>query len=104
MRISYSSSDVCSSDLSPDQQRKFVRPFYGSEEFINGQQRFCLWIEDEDLKDAMDIPAVATRIEGVRQMRSASIAPATRAKASVAHKFWIILGAPKRHTKIGRAE
>ncbi|MEA9481249.1 type IIL restriction-modification enzyme MmeI, partial [Xanthomonas campestris] len=96
--LSLSADDMVELKLSSDQQRKFVRPFYGSEEFINGQQRFCLWIEDEDLKDAMDIPAVATRIEGVRQMRSASIAPATRAKASVAHKFWIILGAPKRHT------
>lgn len=96
--LSLSVDEMAELKLSPDLQRKFVRQFYGSEEFINGQQRFCLWIEDEDLKDAMDIPAVAARIEGVRQMRAASIAPATRAKASVAHKFWIILGAPKKHT------
>lgn len=96
--LSLSADDVVELKLSSDQKRKLIRPFYGSEEFINGQQRFCLWIEDKDLKDAMDIPAVAARIEGVRQMRSASIAPATRAKASVPHKFWIILGSPQRHT------
>jgi hypothetical protein len=84
--------------LSPDQQEKFVRRFYGSEEFINAKSRFCLWIEDEHLNEAMSIPAIAERIEGVRQMRSASIAAATRAKASVPHQFWIILGKPKKHT------
>ena len=31
-------------------------------------------------------------------MRSDSIAAATRSKASVAHKFWIILGKPNTHT------
>ena len=30
-------------------------------------------------------------------MRLASIAAATRAKASVPHKFWIILGKPNKH-------
>ena len=95
--LSLAADEVVELNLSPAQQRKFIRRFYGSDEFINGLQRFCLWIDDEDLSDAMKIPGVAKRIENVRQMRSASIAAATRAKASVAHKFWIILGAPKKH-------
>lgn len=95
--LSLSADEVGELNLSPAQQRKFIRRFYGSDEFINGLQRYCLWIDDEDLSEAMNIPAVAKRIESVRQMRSASIAAATRAKASVAHKFWIILGAPKKH-------
>ena len=96
--LSLDADEMAALNLSPDQQKQFVRRFYGSEEFINAKSRFCLWIEDEYLKEAMAIPTIATRIEGVRQMRSASIAAATRAKASVAHKFWIILGTPKRHT------
>jgi hypothetical protein len=95
--LSLSADEVVDLNLSPAQQRKFIRRFYGSDEFINGLQRYCLWIDDEDLNEAMNIQAVARRIESVRQMRSASIAAATRAKASVAHKFWIILGAPKKH-------
>jgi hypothetical protein len=96
--LSLTTEELTALNLSSDQREKFVRPFYGSEEFINAKSRFCLWIEDDHLKEAMAIPAIAARIEGVRQMRSASIAAATRAKASVAHKFWIILGHPKRHT------
>jgi len=96
--LSLTADEMAALDLSPDQQEKFVRRFYGSEEFINAKSRFCLWIEDEYLKEAMAIPTIAERIEGVRKMRSASIAAATRAKASVPHKFWIILGTPNRHT------
>lgn len=96
--LSLTADELAALDLSTDQQEKFIRRFYGSEEFINAKTRFCLWIEDEHLNEAMAIPAIAARIEGVRQMRSASIAAATRAKASDAHKFWIILGAPKEHT------
>lgn len=96
--LSLTADEMAALNLSPEQQKKFVRRFYGSEEFINDKSRFCLWIEDEHLKEAMAIPTIAARIESVRQMRSASIAAATRAKASVAHKFWIILGKPNRHT------
>ena len=95
--LSLSEDEVVELNLLPAQQRRFIRRFYGSDEFINGLQRYCLWIDDEDLIGAMSIQTVAKRIESVRQMRSASIAAATRAKASVAHKFWIILGAPKKH-------
>ena len=95
--LSLTADEMAALHLSPDQQERFVRRFYGSEEFINGKSRFCLWIEDEHLKEALDIPTIAARVEGVRQMRSVSIAAATRAKASTSHKFWIILGAPKRH-------
>ena len=96
--LSLTTDELTALNLSSDQRAKFVKPFYGSEEFINAKSRFCLWIEDEHLKEAMAIPTIAARIEGVRQMRSGSIAAATRAKASVAHKFWIILGQPKTHT------
>ena len=96
--LSLTTDEMLGMSLSPDQQKKFVRPFYGSEEFINAKSRFCLWIEDEDLNEAISIPAIAARIEGVRKMRSDSIAAATRSKASVAHKFWIILGKSNTHT------
>ena len=96
--LSLTPDEMAALNLTPDQQQRFVRRFYGSEEFINAKLRFCLWIEDEHLKEAMNIPTIAARIENVRQMRSASIAAATRAKASAAHKFWIILGKPSKHT------
>lgn len=96
--LSLAADEMAALNLSPDQQQKFIRRFYGSEEFINAKTRFCLWIQDEHLNEALAIPSIASRIEEVRQMRLASIAEATRAKASVPHKFWIILGAAQTHT------
>lgn len=96
--LSLSTEEVVDLHLSVEQKNTFIRRFYGSEEFINSKSRFCLWIEDQNLDEAKLIPSIAERIEGSRQMRSSSVAAATRAKASEAHKFWIILGAPKKHT------
>ncbi|MFV0291613.1 MAG: class I SAM-dependent DNA methyltransferase, partial [Mangrovibacterium sp.] len=35
---------------------KFVRPLMGSQEFIRGEIRYCLWIADEDKEEAERIP------------------------------------------------
>ncbi len=74
-------------NLTPEQREKFTRRIYGSAEFIRGLQRHCLWIENEDLEEAMAIPAIAVRIEGVRRMRLASPKRATRDAANSAHRF-----------------
>ena len=42
---------------------KFIRPFYGSKEFINASPRACLWIEKKDAESAMMIPQIASRVE-----------------------------------------
>ncbi len=55
--------------LDQNQQRKFVRRIFGSAEFIRGIERYCLWIEDNNLDEALSIKPIAERIENVRQMR-----------------------------------
>ena len=46
-----------------------IRKIYGSEEFINGKTLYCLWIDDEQLDAAMNIPPIRKRIEGNRNFR-----------------------------------
>jgi hypothetical protein len=58
--------------LSEGQKKRLIRRIFGSEDFINGGLRFCLWIEDEHLQEAMAIPALETRVEAVRALRLAS--------------------------------
>lgn len=73
---------------SPETTR-FLRPFLGSTEIINGQRRWCFWIESEDLKSAEKIPVVASRIAAVREFR---IHAGTRAQTAIGrpHRFaWI---------------
>ncbi len=46
-----------------------VKPIVGSNEFINGLQRYCLWIEDQDLDLAWSIPSIAHRLDRIREYR-----------------------------------
>jgi len=66
---------------------KFIKKYTGSYEFINEISRYCLWIENSDLKEALRIAPIARRIENVRLMRLHSKKEATKEKASVPHQF-----------------
>ena len=46
-----------------------IRRIYGSEEFINGQRAYCLWIHNSQLGMAMNIPPIRKRIESNRHFR-----------------------------------
>ena len=59
----------------------------GSAEYIRGQTRYGLWIEDQNLKLARSFPAIADRIEKVREFRLASKDRGTREMASRSHQF-----------------
>jgi hypothetical protein len=67
--------------------KKFIKKFFGSQEFINGSKRWCLWINDQDLNDAKAIPLIAKRLDAVTSFRAASVASSTRKLAAVPHRF-----------------
>tara|TARA_B100000508_G_scaffold141022_1_gene145175 strand:+ start:1141 stop:3840 length:2700 start_codon:yes stop_codon:yes gene_type:complete len=69
------------------QAEKFIRRLIGSQEMLKDIERYCLWIENEDLEEAMIVPPIAERIEKVRQMRLSSKKAATRKSASRPHEF-----------------
>lgn len=66
---------------------KYIRPILGSAEFINGKDRWCLWITDEQAGEALKIPAVAKRAEKVREKRTASSDPGARKIAEIPWRF-----------------
>lgn len=51
--------------------KSFLKRVVGSQEFIHCQERWCLWISDEQLADAETIPPIKKRIESVRAARLA---------------------------------
>jgi len=65
----------------------FIYRFVGADEVINGIDRFCLWIDDDDLKAAMAIPEIAMRIGRVAADRSNSSDAGTRRLAARPHQF-----------------
>ncbi|TAE24738.1 MAG: class I SAM-dependent DNA methyltransferase [Candidatus Kapaibacterium sp.] len=66
---------------------KFIRPFIGSDEFINGSTRWCLWLKDSSPQELRTMPHVLERIEKVKAIRLASTKEATRKKAATAMLF-----------------
>jgi hypothetical protein len=59
-------------NLTADQIGLFIRRIYGSAELTRGLVRYCLWIEDRNLREAKEITEISRRIDGVRAMRLAS--------------------------------
>lgn len=51
------------------QAKSLIRKIYGSEEFINGKNVYCLWIDDNQLPLAMGIPPIRKRIEANKNFR-----------------------------------
>ncbi len=49
--------------------RPFIRPLYGSKEFISSSPRSCLWITDEKAEEARQITEVRQRLDAVEAGR-----------------------------------
>ena len=65
----------------------FIKRYIGANEFINGLDRYCLWIEDEDLQKAKQIPWIVQRLRRVSKWRAESDASSTREYAAYPNRF-----------------
>lgn len=85
--LTLSQFELDSLELDDSDTKKFIKRFYGSKEFINGETRYCIWIEEKDRKDAETCPAISRQIELVRNARLASKDAYARSLASRPHQF-----------------
>ncbi len=68
--------------------QKFLRPLYGSKEFISGVPRYCIWITEKTLPEASTIPGVVERVEAVRKARNEKRSDAQASKlAAFPYRF-----------------
>ena len=74
-------------NLSDEDKTRFIRPIYGSEEFINGKARYCIWIKDDEAQIALNHLVIGPRLQKVREMRLNSRKAATVKGAELPHKF-----------------
>lgn len=74
---------------------KFIRNFVGSQEFIQGSKRYCLWITAETENEAIKIEAIKERVEKVRDFRLESKAESTREKANTPWRYGQVCGGDK---------
>jgi hypothetical protein len=80
----------------------FVRRFYGSEEFINGISRWCLWLVDAPPATIRALPGVTRRVRGVQRHRLASKRATTRGLAATPAVFGEIRQPRTRYLLIPR--
>lgn len=66
---------------------RWLRRIYGSDEFINNGERWCLWLVDCPPNELRAMPAVLERVEAVRQYRLGSTRATTRELAATPTLF-----------------
>jgi restriction-modification enzyme MmeI-like protein len=81
---------------------KYVKRYVGSNEFIHGVERYCLWIEDEEVEEAKCIPFIQSRLDTVAAMRLKSTKKNTNLLASTPHKFEHAIGYGKPSLMVPR--
>ncbi len=72
---------------SSSRSANYIRPYFGSDDFVKGKFRYCIWIDDNDKSDALNIEGIAARCKVVRDFRRDSKKALTKKGASTPHLF-----------------
>ena len=67
----------------------FFRRWIGSDEFLNGYERWCLWLGEAKPDELRKLPKVVERIEAVRKLRLESKSAPTRKLAAMPTRFHV---------------
>lgn len=67
---------------------RFIRPYIGAKEYLNGKQRWCIWLLGVDPREYSGMPLISRRVENVRAFRQASSAKDTRKRAEAPWEFF----------------
>ena len=62
--------------------KMFIKKFIGAKEYINGIEKYCLWLKDCEPADLIHLNKVKTRVDGVRNHRINSSREETRELAN----------------------
>ncbi|MEN8884702.1 MAG: DNA methyltransferase [Flavobacteriaceae bacterium] len=66
---------------------KFIKKYIGAKEFMNSQIRYCIWVNEENKNEALQIPELSELFEKVKNFRLSSKKEATRKKAQTPYFF-----------------
>ncbi len=82
-----SAAELRGLQLTSKQLERWTRMALGSTEFIQGKPRYCLWLADEELDDAVANARIRRRIDHVRGFRERSVDPGMVVMARKPHQF-----------------
>jgi len=69
--------------------KAYFKRWIGSEEFINGIERWCLWLGDCNPSELRAMPEARKRVEAVKDFRLSSKSPPTRKLAATPTRFHV---------------
>jgi len=78
--------------------KSFFKRYLGSQEMIQGKLRYCLWIHDDQVDAAIEVPMIASRLQKVAEERFKSSAQSTRKYSKKPHRFVQIQGVATNST------
>jgi hypothetical protein len=67
---------------------KFIKQYIGAKEYLRGEIRYCLFIEDYDLEDASKNPEILKRLNAVVKHREESSEKSTQLLAKHPNRFY----------------
>jgi hypothetical protein len=70
--------------LQEPQIEKFIKPLISAREFLNGKERFCIWLEDASPQEIQQLPILSKRVNELRIIRENSSRPKL---ADIPHLF-----------------
>lgn len=73
--------------ISDSNSIKFIHPYFGSAEFIKGNSRYCVWINNEKLDEAIKNNEIKERLDRVKIFRNKSKKKLTKDGALTPHVF-----------------
>jgi len=93
---------------SSPEAKKFIKPYVSGTDIVKSSYRFCLWIDDNEVEDALKIPEIAAKVDSCKAYRKGAGRDAKKA-ADVPYRFFyrkykdeIAIAAPT--TSSGRRE
>jgi hypothetical protein len=93
-------SEKTAIELTNPEAIPYLNRYYGAKEFIRGENRWCIWVDDDRADDASVIPTLGERFLAVAEFRRNSKAQETRPAAAYPHRFRQIQGIGQRSTII----
>jgi hypothetical protein len=75
--------------LKEPQAQDYFHRWIGSDEFLNGYERWCLWLGECSPAELQAMPEAMKRVQAVRQARLASKSPPTQKLAAMPTRFHV---------------
>jgi hypothetical protein len=85
-RLILSNDEYLRMTESDKRTKQYIRKYGGTDEINSGKNRWCIWIEDDEIEEALKIELIAERVEACRQYRESAGRDARKA-AKRPHAF-----------------